>query len=649
MKRQPAVLDIELFNNFLLIAIRLIGSDNIVTFIKDENNEPDWDKLRRILRKYTLVTYNGMNFDVPLIVMALEGASVAELKAAANRIIQGGIKWWDVERELNIGIPQWIDHIDLIEPQPNPFASLKILNGRLHGRSMQDLPYEHDAVLTEEQKQRVIFYCRNDLDATELLWNSLQEAISIREAVSEEIGIDCRSKSDTQMGSAIFKRKVEQETGERIQKPEYKPGQSFNYVAPDFIRFETEQLQTVLRRIQEHTFVVGPDGKVKLPDWLSNEKIAIGPSTFQMGIGGLHSTESNRCVLSDDEKKIVSVDVASYYPASIINLGLYPHAVGPKFIDAYRGLRDDRIAAKKAGNKVLDKSYKTAINGSFGLLGSKYSFMFAPHLLIAVTLTGQLALLMLIERAFLKGIPAISANTDGTEFLCPVEYYGGLNGDRVVSGLLKDVLEQWEQDTGYVLEAVEYKALFNQSVNSYFALKANGGHKRKGPFTNPWNEDKNDFDSRGQLMKNPQMTICSDAALAFIKHGIPVRRTIESCADIRQFITVIKVTKGATWNGEYLGKTVRYYWGVNGQPIYEAVANPKTGVFKKVPKTDGSVECMTLPDELPDDIEYERYVEETEKILREIGYYGQKREKVKRVRFTKANGLNVLKEWMVTI
>lgn len=293
------------------------------------------------------------------------------------------------------------------------------------------------------------------------------------------------------------------------------------------------------------------------------------------------------------------------------------------------------------------KTYKIVSNGAFGLLGSRYSFMFAPHLLIAVTLTGQLALLMLIERAFLKGIPAISANTDGTEFLCPVEYYGGLNGDRVASGLLKDVLEQWEHDTGYVLEAVEYSGLYNQSVNSYFALKANGGHKRKGPFTNPWNEDKNDFDPRGQLMKNPQMTICSDAALALIKHGIPVRRTIESCTDIRQFITVIKVTKGATWNGEYLGKTVRYYWGVDGQPIYEAVANPKTGVFKKVPKTDGSVECMTLPDELPHDIDYDRYVEEAEKILREIGYYGQKREKVKRVRFTKANGLNVLKEWMV--
>ena len=629
-------------------AFRSEGNKNTVTFIKDENNEPDWGKFKRILKNYTIVTYNGMNFDVPLMVLAMNGASVKQLKAAANRIIQGGIKWWDVESELNIRIPSYVDHIDLIEPQPNPIASLKILNGRLHGPWMQDLPYAHDAVLTEEQKQRVIEYCGNDLDATELLWNSLQEAMSIREVVTEEIGIDCRSKSDTQMGSAIFKRKVEQETGKRIQKPEFKPGQSFNYVAPDFIRFETEQLQTALRRIQEHTFVVGSDGKVKLPNWLSNEKITIGPSTFQMGIGGLHSTESNRCVLSDDENKIVSVDVASYYPATVINLGLYPQAVGESFTSIYTSIRDERIAAKKRGDKVKDKTYKITLNGAgFGLLGSRFSFMYAPHLLLAVTLTGQLALLMLIERAYWKGIPAISANTDGVEFYCPVRHYRGLNGDRILSGTLKDVIEQWERDTGYVLEATEYTGLYNQSVNSYFAIKADGTHKRKGPLANPWNKDKSDFDPRGQLMKNPQMTICSDAALMQIKHSIPVRRTIEACRDIRQFITVIRVTKGATWNNEYLGKVVRYYWGTEGYPIYESQPHPTTGNYKKVPNTDGCVECMTLPDEFPSDIDYDRYVEEAEKILREVGYYGSLMQNTKRIRLTKARKTDILKEWVV--
>ncbi len=293
------------------------------------------------------------------------------------------------------------------------------------------------------------------------------------------------------------------------------------------------------------------------------------------------------------------------------------------------------------------QTYKIVSNGAFGLLGQRYSFMYAPHLMIAVTLTGQLALLMLIERAYLAGIPTVSANTDGAEFLCPTEYYGGLDGDRISSGLLKGILEQWEDDTGYVLEATEYAGLYNQSVNSYFAVKANGGHKRKGPWTNPWSDDPNDNDVRSHMMANPQMTICSDAALMQIKYNIPVRKTIEACRDIRQFITVIRVTKGATWNNEYLGKVVRYYWGTEGYPIYESQPHPTTGNYKKVPKTDGCVECMTLPDEFPSDIDYDRYVEEAEKILREVGYYGSLMQNTKRIRLTKARKNDILKEWVV--
>ena len=71
----------------------------------------------------------------------------------------------------------------------------------------------------------------------------------------------------------------------------------------------------------------------------------------------------------------------------------------------------------------------------------------------------------------------------------------------------------------------------------------------------------------------------------------------------------------------YLGKTVRYYWSTNGGGIYESVPNEKTGNYKKVPKTDGAAECMRLPDTLPGDIAYERYIEEAQRIVEEYGFY----------------------------
>lgn len=311
-----------------------------------------------------------------------------------------------------------------------------------------------------------------------------------------------------------------------------------------------------------------------------------------------------------------------------------------------------RIAALKQELlecKVKDAGGKVALNGVYGKLGSRFSALYAPHLMISVTLTGQLTLLMLIERAERAGIPVVSGNTDGVLFRCPRALYDGLDGDRLKPSLLEQICSQWEKDTTFDLEFGEYASIYNQSVNSYFAIKPDGGHKRKGPLGNPWNKDPSDFDPvRGQLMKNPQATICSDAALALIKDGTPVEQTIRASRDIREFVTVIKVTKGATWGGDYLGKVVRYYWGVNGAPIMESLPHPTTGNFKKVPKSDGAIPCMDLPDEFPSDIDYDRYVAETESILRDLGYYGPKPEPMKRIRITKANRVDVLSAFSVS-
>lgn len=619
-REKVVVFDIEIYINFLLLYFKVVGEDTTKFYILDASRSIDWNKIRAILKRYTIVTFNGTMFDLPLLYLAMQGATVSEVKDAANRIIESNAKPWEVAEMLGVHIPDYVDHIDLIEPNPSVRQSLKVLNGRLHGKWMQELPYPHDAVLTEEQKEFVTVYCRNDLEATESLYNSLLEAIAIREVVSESLDVDVRSKSDTQMGTAIIRKRIEDATGKKIGRSEFKPGTAFRYKAPSFIKFETPELQEILSKIQQHQFVTKSDGKVELPEWLSERQISIGPSAFQMGIGGLHSTEANRSVIPTAEQALVSVDVASYYPQTILGLGLFPMTVGPAFLDIYRSIRDDRIKAKKAGDKVYDKTYKIVLNGTFGVLGSRYSFLYAPHLMIAVTLTGQLALMMLIERAFMAGIPSVSANTDGVEFLCDRKFYDGLNGDRISGGKLKLVTEQWEKDTGYTLEAVEYKALYNQSVNSYYALKVDGSWKRKGPIANPWSKHKADFDPRAQLMKSPQMTICTDAALAYLTDGVPVERTINSCRDIREMVTVTQVNGGATWRGDRIGKVVRFYWAKDGDPILRCLANAQ-GTHGKVQKSDGCRPIMNFADDyaVPADIDRMRYIEEAYQILEDIG------------------------------
>lgn len=662
--------DIECFHGFFYIGFKR-QEDGKRVGVEYSTRQPNYDRdyVRSVLLRNTTVGYNSLSYDLPMLWYSLdEDVTNEKLKAASDRIIKGRVPWWEVEDLLGIRIPYDLkkQHIDLMEPQPNAIASLKTLNGRVHGKQLQDLPFDPDIWPTSEQMEIIGNYClHSDLDATENVWNTLAEPLELRRALSARHDSNFMSKSDAQIGEAIVKKRVEQITGKKVFKNPTKPGTTFQYPVPEWVNFKTPVLQELLERVRESVFTVGPEGKTIAPKWMDGDgaTIALGSEVYSFGIGGIHTTESNRATYSDETHVLVDADVASQYPAAILMLGLYPPALGPDFLTAYRAIRDERIVAKKRAKaitdelkgvndpdrksalekellecQVRDKGGKIQLNGVYGKLGSRHSILYAPHLLLSVTLTCQLAVLMLVERALEAGIDVVSGNTDGVLFRCPREFFAGITKDRLNESRIQEVCAQWEIDTGFDLEFGEYKAIYNASVNAYFAIKPDGGHKRKGPVGNPWNPHKSDFDPvRGQLMKNPQMTICSDAALAKIKDGTPVEETIRSCRDIKQFVTVIKASKGATWRGEYLGKVVRYYWGLDGESILEAVGHATTGNFKKVPKSDGAIECMRLPDEFPVDIDYARYIEEAESILNDLGFYGPKVEPRKPLRITKAN------------
>jgi len=253
-----------------------------------------------------------------------------------------------------------------------------------------------------------------------------------------------------------------------------------------------------------------------------------------------------------------------------------------------------KLENERALVKIIVDSEKLNLNGSFGKLGSKWSALYAPDLMLAVTLTGQLSLLMLIEELELNDICVVSANTDGIVSLVHK------NREETFDG----ICAAWEDETQFELEATHYNAVYSRDVNNYLAVKTDGSFKGKGIFTG------------NSLMKNPQGEIIGDAVTAFLTIGIALEETIRQCRDIGKFLTVRRVAGGAVWRDEYLGKVVRWYYGVNG----EKITYKKNG--NKVSKSDGAMPLMDLS-EFPHDIDYNRYIQEAEDVLRGVGYMGE--------------------------
>lgn len=645
VSRDPVVFDVECYVNYFLVMFKNIRTGKIALEETYNGSYIDLQRLQWMMHSFHLVSFNGIHYDVPIVSAALAGKDAAQLKALTHQIINEQIQPYIVLRSAKVKSLKDLDHIDLIAHAPVG-TGLKKCGARLYAETLQDLPFHHETTLSIPQALIVRWYCANDLRQTEMLFHRLKEPLELRVQLTKEYGVDLRSKSDAQIAEAVIAEEYYKVTRDKARTPNIPPGTRYKYKVPAFLKFNSPLMQWVLETVQRADFVVGEFGAIAMPEELKGLDIKIAGSVYRMGIGGLHSSEKTAAHHADDNTVISDRDVTSFYPFIILLLGLYPPHLGREFLRIYRKLVDRRIAAKKAGNTVVADALKITINGSYGKLASPYSVLYAPDLQIQVTVTGQLVLLMLIERLEMSGFSVVSANTDGIV----IKY------SKAATDTVNAIVKQWEQDTGFEMEETRYRHLYSRDVNNYIAVyekpKTKGDKmiytKTKGVFADPG------------LQKDPSSRVCVDAVLEMLIHKTPIEQTIKGCTDIRKFLNVRNVPGGAvkpvsvkevndwvpyvggtfvrqkwidehlpyekmatnnpvpvkeTITGEYLGKTVRWYYaeGETGEIIKAVNGN-------SVSMSQGGKPLMKLPQVLPTDINYDLYITNAEKMLVDIGY-----------------------------
>jgi hypothetical protein len=478
--------------------------------------------------------FNSLNYVIPLINSALNGNKVQDLYFLSKSIIERR------QKAVPFAPKSHLDLIDLAGGYANRRMSLYLLAARQHLDNIVELDFPFDKALNEEQKEQVKENCVHKLTAIEALYNRLESEISIREILSQEFGINLMNMSNARISETIFSSKI-------------KPS----------------------------------DNSVNLSETaLPTRDFQIGDTLYCAKSGGLHSKESSRAIVN---KKIVELDVISYYPSIILKLGVCPPAFGKKFMGLYRSFVERRIQAKKDGNDTFSAGLKMITNTIFGQLNCSYSCFYSPSDFQRIIQEGQNNLLDLIQIIEANGNKVVSANTDGIFVVAE-------NDDT----LLKSCSE-WEKKTGFNLARSEYMSLYSKDVNNYFAITKTGFMaKGRGVF------------GKRSLQNNPSGSICAEAVIDLAINGIPLRKTITGATDLKKFLFVSSVEGGAVHETSYIGKVIRYYLSRNGSPFFYR------NTRKKVEKTENARPLMVLPEKIPGDLDYELYIDIAKKLAESV-------------------------------
>lgn len=629
------VLDTEVIGPNFLICTHTIRSGKTRFFWND-----DREQFRKLYENpnVTFVTFNGMSFDAPLVQAYVNGQSGQQLKDIANAIIEQNLMPWQTRTQFDIGDIR-ADFIDIKQVAPGVMLSLKTYEGRMHFKRLQDMPIDHtQQTLTERQRSTVESYCLNDVMATLALYKTIEQEVALREEMGENYGIDLRSKSGAQAAEAVLRKVCE------IPRRDIAVPRSVAYKTPGFVKTANTAILALIKQIEEHEFLINPNtGSPVFPDFLK-APIQLGHGTYQFGIGGLHSQhDTQRHLVASQTLALADWDVVSYYPSLLIKAGLIPKLAdgkGALFLATYTDIFNRRIEAKRSGDKMTANSLKLVLNSTFGKLGNQFCSFYSPDLMLAVTITGQLNLLCLIDA--MEKLPTVrceSANTDGVL----LAYHPD------AANMVKAAIMANSTLTGFEYEETPYREVAQRDVNSYVAITTDGKPKRKGAF------------ALAGVMENgnPTFQICADAAAQYLLDRTPVEDTVNACRDIRQFVAIRNVTGGGVqhlyvrkvddwvleedlgtaanvWfsaqtgkrvkrksrpaplevaaGGKAFGRVARWYRSTrNYQPLTYASSG------NKVPDTDQAHLCLELPEAMPADVDFDWYAQRARDLLASAG------------------------------
>lgn len=505
--------------------------------------------------------FNNKHYDNHILKAVMIGADPETVKQVNDLIIVEEIDGWDIPYLRDYKV--FFHSFDLMDDCQDGI-SLKGIEAHL-GIPIEETEVDFNITrkLTATELEQTIKYCKYDVDATELLYKLRQNYLKNKATLGRVRGLDERKAmymTNAKLTSVYLNAVKPKKPWTDERDYEYPDKLLREYIPQEVFDFFDRLHDPAIPNID---LFGGYDEHGKKVKGASLE-VRLGDCIITLAYGGIHGAIPNYVEVATDDRSIRNKDIASYYP----HLMTIPLSKGRQYGFCSRNIPspqvfvqtlEDRVKAKKAGDKDTANALKLVLNTTYGTMlngrnGVAYNDLYDPLMGRSVCITGQLLLLELSVHLTREcpTLKIIQLNTDGIM----------VSFDNSDEAKWQEITQEWQDRTGFELEEDFIQKIVQKDVNNYVEVpvgggkpKVKGGQLVRGILTNgnidfttmglpPW-----DNMTGGAFNINNNAVVVARAIRDYFVDGTPPEKTIEDCTSILDFQVIAKV--GGKYSGVY--------------------------------------------------------------------------------------------------
>ena len=511
MENDIFIFDCEVFAHDWLFVFKEIATGEY-TVIHNDNDAV----VAFMERNPFLGGFNNKHYDNFILKGVMCGLTPEQIKEINDLIIVEEVNGWDIPvlREYRV----YFDSFDLMD-DCQVGLSLKAIEAHL-GIPIEETEVDFNIThrLSEKELQETIYYCKYDVDATEKLYHLRQAYLKNKVTLGKARNLTDRQAmymTNAKLTSVYLK----------AQKPEKPWDDERNYQYPEKL------LRQYIPQGVFDFFDRMKDDRIPNDELFSSKlEIMVGVCPCTIAYGGIHGAIPTYVEEATETRTIRNKDVASYYPHLMTLMGYCSRNMpSPKM---FEDTLEERVAAKKAGDKATANALKLVLNTTYGAMlngkdGTAFNDLYDPLMGRSVCISGQLFLLELSEHLIAEcpTLKIIQLNTDGIM----------VSFDHEDEAKYQEITQEWQDRTGFELEEDFIRKIVQKDVNNYVEVPADGGEpKVKG------GQLVRGIAPAGAFNINNNAVVVARAIKQYFIDGTPPEETIAASENILDFQLIAK-------------------------------------------------------------------------------------------------------------